>query len=93
MKRNNPKRAEVMEQINFGARLYRIRTRCGLRQDEVAMRMKTSPAQISQWERGGIEPGISAVVCLAQIFGLTVGQMVGTEPITKEDDFRLCMRF
>ena len=93
MRKSNPKRAEIRERINFGARLRMIRSSCGLRQDELAAKLKTYPAQISTWERSKHEPGVSAVVALAEAFGLSVGQIIGTEPITKEDMFNLYLNF
>ena len=92
-RKNSGKRKEVREQCNFGARLKRIRLSCGLRQDELAARMGVAPAQISQWERGEVEPGVYAVAALAQIFGISTDKLIGLEPITKEDEFRFYMEW
>lgn len=94
MKRSTTtKRYQMREKLNVGRRLKMIRTSAGLRQDELAKKMHTYPAQISIWERGDVEPGIYAIAAFAEVFGLTIGQITGTEPITKEDFFKLYMDF
>lgn len=94
MKRSTTtKRHEVKEHVCVGRRLKMIRTSAGLRMDELAKKLKTNPGQISIWEKGDVEPGIYAIVAYAEVFGLTVGQVTGTEPINKEDFFKLYMDF
>ncbi len=93
MRKENQRRKRIHEELNFGGRLRYIRTRAGLRQDELAARMGVLPAQISSWESNKHEIGLYAAIALADVFGITIGQLCGREPITKDDDFELCMRF
>ena len=92
-RRNDGKRAEMKARCNFGSNLKMIRTACRLSQDEVAIRMGVAASQISLWEKGETEIGAFAAAGLAEIFGVTVGQLLGLEPITKADLFRFYMEW
>lgn len=59
-----------------------LRAEKGLLQRELANLLKTSNSTICDWERGRCEPSIEDLIKLADIFGVSVGYLIG-----HEDDF------
>ena len=93
MKRTNKMRKELDERVRFGTRLRSLRTRFNLTQEDVARHIGASSAQISTWENGNFEPGVYYTILIANYFGITVGQLLGVEPITNEQYFKMWVLF
>lgn len=53
----------------------------GLTQETVSKKLDVTPATVSFWKDGKKEPKISKLISLSELFGVTVGCVVGTEPI------------
>ncbi len=64
---------------NYGAELKYQRELAGLNQPELALKIGTSQANISRWERGEVLPNIDFCVQLANCFGVTLEELLGIE--------------
>ena len=65
----------------MGARFLELRKRAGLTQEELAREAGVTLSAVRQWERGKRTPMLDTAVRLAKVFGVTVGQLAGTEPM------------
>ena len=63
----------------FGQRLARLRKEKGLTQEEVASRIVISPQAVSKWENGNSEPDLNTLNQLADIFGVSVDELLGRD--------------
>lgn len=63
----------------FGQRLARLRKEKGLTQEEVASRIVISPQAVSKWENGNSEPDLNTLNQLADIFEVSVDELLGRE--------------
>lgn len=62
-------------------RLKEIRQKRGQTQTELASMLKTTQQTIARWESGKAEPSISALRDLAVIYGTSVDDLLGNNPI------------
>ena len=69
---------ELNERIARNLALYR--KRAGMTQAELAERINYSDKSVSKWESGNGVPDIYILVQLAEIFGVTVNDLVAEEP-------------
>ena len=60
-------------------RLKELREEKGLSQTELAEKVETNQQNIGRWESGKNEPAYSYVVKLAEVLGVSVGYLVGSE--------------
>ena len=67
--------------MELGSRLQGIRTDQGLSQTELAVRVRTSQSTISQIEAGDRNPSYRMLVKLASALGVTVGYVLGEDPV------------
>lgn len=65
---------------NFARNLSHYRKSLGLTQTELAERLNYSDKSISKWERGDGLPDLSVTAQLAEIFGLTVNDLLADKP-------------
>lgn len=72
---------QTPNQRTLGWRIRRLRERAGLRQVEVAKKVGLSRGSITNIEAGRQEPTVETVVGLSCLFGVSVGVLVGTEPM------------
>lgn len=63
--------------MDFGQMVRELRTRNGLTQDELATRLDLSPAAIGAWENGRAKPRLGKIHELADLFGITVSELMG----------------
>lgn len=63
--------------MNLGSRIREIRRDQGLRQTELAARVRTSQSTISQIEAGDRNPSYRMLVKLAAALGVKVGYVLG----------------
>ncbi len=68
---------------NLARNLTRYRKALGLTQTELAERLNYSDKSISKWERGDGLPDLSVTAQLAEIFGLTVNDLIADKPRRK----------
>ena len=57
-----------MNDFTFGNRLYKMRKRSGLTQNELAKMLNVTNKAVSKWENGKSKPGIGTIKKLAVIF-------------------------
>ncbi|MBO4807539.1 MAG: helix-turn-helix transcriptional regulator [Lachnospiraceae bacterium] len=65
--------------ISFGIRLAKIRKFYELTQEQVAESIDVSVKSVQNWENGIKLPGIDNMVSLAELFGLSVGEILEDE--------------
>lgn len=64
---------------SFGARLRRLRMARRISQSEIAGALGVSVPSISGWEKGRSQPKRSRVRALADILGVSTGELLGEE--------------
>lgn len=52
------------------------RKRCGLTQEQLAQRLNVSRQAVSKWENGTAEPSTANLLTLAEVFGITVDNLL-----------------
>lgn len=62
---------------NVGRNIAELRRRCNMTQMELADKMGISFQAVSNWERGNSMPDISKLPELAEVFGVTIDQLLG----------------
>ena len=67
---------------SLGQRLQRLRKRANLTQEEVATKLNITPQAISKWENDVSAPDISLLGEIADMFGVTVDELLGRQPQT-----------
>ena len=66
---------------DFSANLKRLRKRAERSQDSLAEELQVSRQTVSDWERGLCYPYIETVVRLAEVLGLSVGEILAGQRI------------
>jgi transcriptional regulator with XRE-family HTH domain len=67
----------------FAIRLRELRKAKGLPQSELGARVGIPQPTISNWEQGKHDPELSAALALAEVFGVTVEELVRVPEGTK----------
>jgi len=65
----------------FAKRLKELRTEVGLSQNQLAKRLNVSKQNISDWENGKSETSFELLIKIAEVFEVTVGQLIGSESL------------
>lgn len=73
--------ARPSEPRTLGWRIRHLRIRAGLRQAQVAEMVGLSRGSITNIEGDRQEPTVATLVTLSGLFGVSVGALVGTEPL------------
>ena len=68
---------------NFARNLTHYRKASGLTQTEVAEKLNYSDKSVSKWERGDGLPDLTVTAQIAEIFGLTVNDLIADKPRRK----------
>lgn len=68
----------------IGEKIKRLRTEKGMTQKDLADKLFVTAQAVSRWENGEVEPSISTVTEMANIFEVTVDEIVGKE-VNKEE--------
>ena len=63
----------------FGDNLYFYRNQAKLTQKELAKKLDISINNIGHWEKARTEPGINTLIKLADLFDVTLDELVGRE--------------
>ena len=64
---------------NYGEVLKEHREKLGLSQSAVAVKINTSHQNISRWESGRIVPSIDFCIKLADLYGVSLDELVGRD--------------
>lgn len=67
------------EKFTYGDALKEQREKSGLSQSTVANRINTSHQNISRWESGKVLPSIDFCVKLADLYGVSLDELVGRD--------------
>ncbi|MGI6270681.1 MAG: helix-turn-helix domain-containing protein [Candidatus Howiella sp.] len=67
--------------IETANRLYALRKKSGLSQEALAERIGVSRQAVSKWERAEASPDTDNLVLLAQVYGVSLDEMLGVSPI------------
>ncbi len=70
--------------MTLGENLQHLRREAGLSQEEVAGRLFMSRQSVSKWENGQAEPGVENLKTLAQLYGVTLDELLGAPPAQQE---------
>ena len=65
--------------LNYGEAIREQREKLGLTQSMVAKKINTSHQNISRWESGKILPSIDFCVKLADLYGVSLDELIGRE--------------
>lgn len=66
--------------MNLGENIYRLRTEKNLSQGDLADALEVSRQSVSKWENNSAVPELDKLLKLAQIFGITIDELVtGTQ--------------
>ena len=68
---------------NFARNLTHYRKASGLTQTELAEKLNYSDKSVSKWERGDGLPDLTVTAQIAEIFGLTVNDLIADKPRRK----------
>ena len=69
----------------LGERLRDLRKQKGYSQTQMARKLHITQGAISQWENGLTTPAADQLVTIAQVFGISVDELLGADaPIIKE---------
>ena len=66
--------------MDLGRKIQELRRGQGLSQERLAEQMAVSRQAISKWESGGAIPEVDKLIQLAQLFGVTVDDLLGIAP-------------
>ena len=61
--------------MELGKKIKALRLRAGLTQEQLAEKLGIGPQSVSKWENAVSLPDISALPCLAEIFGVTIDDL------------------
>lgn len=75
--------------MNFGDKLKEIRRNQGLSQEQLAEKIGVSRQAITKWETGRGLPDIENIVILAEIFKMTLDELVSQEKQLQENKSKL----
>lgn len=77
--------------MNLGEHIYRLRTERNLSQGDLADALEVSRQSVSKWENNSAVPELDKLIRLAQIFGITIDELVtgvtaeATPPAPREE--------
>ena len=62
-------------------RIYTLRRRAGLSQDQLAELLGVSRQAVSRWENGSATPGLEKLQAMCRCFQVTMDQLTGAEEV------------
>ena len=63
--------------MSLSENLQRLRKEKGLSQEDVAQKLFVSRQSVSKWENGAAEPGVENLKALANLYGVTLDELMG----------------
>lgn len=73
---------------NLGKKIKESRQKAGLTQEKLADKLGVSPQAVSKWENGSNMPDIILLPALADVFDITVDELLGCVRVMPNDRFR-----
>ena len=73
-------------ELNIGANIKRLRLAKGLTQEQLAKLLNVSAAAISKWEAKNIYPDITMLYPLAEIFSVSIDELLGYDQLKIKTD-------
>jgi len=67
--------------IKFADRLVELRKQNKLSQESLAEKLGLSRQAISKWERGESSPDTDNLIALAELYGMSLDELLGNEPV------------
>ena len=67
--------------IKFADRLVELRKQNKLSQEALAEKLGLSRQAISKWERGESSPDTDNLIALAELYGISLDELLGNEPV------------
>lgn len=67
--------------MNIGEKIYKLRTEKNLSQGDLAEIVEVSRQSVSKWENGAAVPDLDKIIRLAEVFGITVDELVKGESL------------
>ena len=64
----------------LGQRLYDLRRKQGLSQEQLAEKINVSRQTVSKWESGQSTPDLPKLLALAEVYSLSLDELVGNTP-------------
>ena len=78
------KKGSIMT-IETANRLYELRKKQGLSQEELAEKLGVSRQAVSKWERSEASPDTDNLIALAKIYGLSLDELIYGEKATQDN--------
>lgn len=72
--------------MNFGTRLKQLRLENNLKQEDLAIKIHSSKANISRYESNNVEPNLKTLNELAELFDVSVDYLLGRTTVRKQPD-------
>lgn len=72
--------------MNFSEKLYELRKKESLSQEELAEKVGVSRQTISKWEMGQSSPEMEKLVNLSKIFDISLDELVGNDDINEKEN-------
>lgn len=72
-----------MNEVDVAQNLKQLRKKHGYTQQELANILKVAKTTVSTWERGAAKPRMDVARQLANLYGVTLGQLVGETNLTE----------
>ena len=69
--------------MNFSEKLFELRKKSGLSQEELADKINVSRQTISKWEMNQSSPEMDKLVNLSEIFNISIDELVGNERLNE----------
>lgn len=69
----------------LGERIKKLRKQFGYSQQQLAIKLHLSQGAISQWENEITVPAAEQLIALAQVFGVSVDELLGRESVSEQD--------
>ncbi len=66
-----------MIEIKFADRLKELRLEMGISQGELGEKLSTTQRKVSYWESGKIEPDLTSLWKIAELFEVSIDYLVG----------------
>ena len=72
--------------MNFSEKLYELRKKEGLSQEELAEKVNVSRQTVSKWEMNQSSPEMEKLVNLSKIFDISLDELVGNDGINEKEN-------
>ena len=69
----------------LGNKLYQLRKRSGISQEELAEKLNVSRQAISKWERGEALPDTDNLISISKLYGVSLDELVGNDTSFERD--------